>query len=392
MPSFTISQKPLAKHLNTCSQVSQKKSDVEFFAYTKLTLSKDSLRVAAMNNNTFYHAHIPISNLDENIDSEIHFAIKTELLNGAVNLLVDEMLGVDFDIAKNTFTLQGSKGKHTLRIDPEMIKEYKDVVAISKAQAKILLSSEALSMALTAASIAVGQPKSTYDAKFLNVCLTVKPDLAKLFVVATDRYRISKTVIDGNYQEIGDKVENGTKQNFLFLPKGLQILNQMKENGEEMSVSFHDEIGIFVVGGVTLVLKYGDGDYPEYDRIIPQSFTCKFETEAKELLAGLRQVYLSARSNLANKTVNVEILPKENKIVLSAETEDGNKSESTLTLKNYEGIDDSWKQSFNADYLMDYLNVLQTEEMVWEANPGKPSVPSPIGEKEKQLYLVSGLK
>ena len=109
-------------------------------------------------------------------------------------------------------------------------------------------------------------------------------------------------------------------------------------------------------------------------------------------MAGLRQVYLSARSNLANKTVNVEILPKENKIVLSAETEDGNKSESTLTLKNYEGIDDSWKQSFNADYLMDYLNVLQTEEMVWEANPGKPSVLSPIGEKEKQLYLVSGLK
>jgi hypothetical protein len=75
-----------------------------------------------------------------------------------------------------------------------------------------------------------------------------------------------------------------------------------------------------------------------------------------------------------------------------SDSSNGESSESTITLTNYEGISDDWEQPFNSGYLTDYLNTTTTEEILWESNPSKPSILSPKGHKATQMYLVSGLK
>jgi len=53
---------------------------------------------------------------------------------------------------------------------------------------------------------------------------------------------------------------------------------------------------------------------------------------------------------------------------------------------------EDWSQSFNADFLLEYLSSVETENVLWESNPGKPAVLSPEGKKETEFYLVSGLR
>jgi DNA polymerase III sliding clamp (beta) subunit (PCNA family) len=93
-----------------------------------------------------------------------------------------------------------------------------------------------------------------------------------------------------------------------------------------------------------------------------------------------------------NKSISIKVEPEKSKVTFSANSAEGNNSESVINLSNYEGSSDSWEQAFNADYLIDYFNTIKTDNLLWESNPGKPSVISPEHEKEKQLYLVSGLK
>jgi hypothetical protein len=61
-------------------------------------------------------------------------------------------------------------------------------------------------------------------------------------------------------------------------------------------------------------------------------------------------------------------------------------------MENYEGVSEDWTQSFNSDYLIDYIGTIQTDIVLWEANPGKPSVLSPEGQRATKFCLISGLR
>jgi hypothetical protein len=61
-------------------------------------------------------------------------------------------------------------------------------------------------------------------------------------------------------------------------------------------------------------------------------------------------------------------------------------------LNNYDGNNEEWEQLFSADYIRDYINVIKSEFLLWESNPSKLSIISPLNEKESQFYLVGGLK
>ena len=141
-----------------------------------------------------------------------------------------------------------------------------------------------------------------------------------------------------------------------------------------------------------LGIRQSSGTYAPYERIVPQSFACTFNLNAKDFLLGLKQVYFSARANTVNKTTQVIVQPNNKKMKLTSQTTDGYSSEAEIDILNYEGTMEDWSQSFNADFLIEYLSMIDTENVLWESNPGKPAVLSPDSKKEEEFYLVSGLR
>lgn len=390
MPFLSLSQKTLSSVIAICSQISLKKSEVEAYTFTKVTITKEMVMFSALNSGAFYTTSLIPNNLDLD-QSEYSFLIKTEIFSGAINLIPDEEIGFDINPEKHTLVVQGSKAKHTLRIDTERLADFIEPQPTSELQAEITLESDSFIKALNASFVSVGQAKNVYEPKFLNVCFTPKIDEKKLYIVSTDRYRVGKTSIDAEISNISEKLQNEV-QNYLILPKNLQLFIAFAHSFKTVKLNFYEDFAELNTENTKIMVRFGEGNYPDYEKIIPQSFSCSFQINTKEILNCLRQVYLSARSNTVNKSINLEVLPSENKIMLSSQTEDGYASESSLEILNYQGTMENWKQSFNADYLIEYINTLENPMIFWEANPGKPSVLSPLDEKERQLYLVSGLK
>ncbi len=392
MPFVSLIQKDLQKVLGTCTQVSPKKSDVDIFTYTKVVIGKADVVFSCINSHYFFQKSLPVSNLDLGDSEKVEFLIKTELFAGSVSMIFDEVVGLDLDLDKNTLIVQGSKSKHTLRVDTQTVGDF--ITPESKpeeSQVKLSVSAEDLIFGNKGASVSVGNPKTVYQPEFLNICYSLKPSENKISVVSTDRYRIVKTNLPANFSEVKDDLKDQST-NFLLGPRGLSLLNSVAEGKDIIDLNFEKDYLWVKIGESVLVLRYGDGKYPDYEKIIAQSFACSFILNTNELLNALKQVYITARNNISNKSITIEVDPTKNKLTLSANTSDGYSSESVVDMSSYEGSEDSWKQSFNADYLIEYLNTVKTENILWESNPGKPAVLSPENKKETQLYLVSGLK
>ncbi len=391
MAFVSLNQKDLQRLLSICSQVSPRNIDVEVFAYTRVRLTKDFVEFTCFNSTLFFRSRLHPTNLDL-AEDEMVFLVKTELFASSVNLIHDEMIGLTVDLEKTSLLLQGSSSKHTLRINLDLLENFVTPERQSeKVQVKITVDSGKIVNANKIAQVAVGNPRTVYQPEFLNICYTIDAGQNKLAVVSTDRYRMAKVVLDAEITEVKEELKNNFK-NYLLNPKNLSVLSSTIEEQKTVEFTFESDSLWVDLGHHEIAMRYGDGVYPDYDKILPQSFACNFLIDTKETLEALKQVFYLARMNSSNKSMTVQVEPEKKQIIFSAMTGDGYASESSATLLEYDGNKESWSQLFNAEYLLDYINVTTAEKILWEANPSKPSVLSPENQKEKQLYLVSGLK
>lgn len=391
MSFVSFNQKDLARVLTNCNLISPRKSEIDLFTYTKVFIGKESAEFTSINSTIFFNTALQFGRSEVKEKDGLSFLIKTDLISNAVNLISDDMVGLEIDLEKSTLIVQGASSKHTLRTSVTNIEDFvvpqiteDDIVAKMKVNTQEIL--EANKVAFTS----VGNPKVVYQPEFLNICYTLLKEQNQMIVVSTDRYRMGRTTISAVFETFNGDAE--APINYLINPKNIHLIANCVVAEENLSFLFGKDYLTVTVGANELTMRYGDGKFPDYDKIIPSSFSCSFYVNTKDTLQALKQVYFAARSNVVNKNVNITISPANKKITLVSKTDDGNSSESTINMENYEGVTDDWTQSFNADYLIDYISTVNTDTILWESNPGKPSVLSPAKERERQLCLVSGLR
>ncbi len=391
MSFVSFNQKDLAKVLSSCNLISPRKSEIDLFTFTKIEITKTSATFTSLNSTVFYRTGLNFGRSDIKGTSTVVFLVKTDLIANAISLINDDMVSLEIDLDKHTLVAQGASSKHTLRIDTAQIEDFvipeqpsSDTVAKIKVKTDEIL--EANKVALTS----VGNPKMVYQPEFLNVCYSLNNASSIMNVVSTDRYRMGQTNLKVEYVEFNGEGEGAI--NYLINPKNINLIASCVVAEQEIVYQFGKDFLTVCIGAHELIMRYGEGKFPDYEKIIPQSFTCSFKVDTKEVLQALKQVYFSARTNVINKNVSITVSPSSQKLILISKTDDGNSSESTIGMEQYEGVSEDWTQSFNADYLIDYISTVTTETILWEANPGKPSVLSPAGQREHKLCLISGLR
>jgi DNA polymerase III sliding clamp (beta) subunit (PCNA family) len=386
MPFISLAKKDASKVLSICHQISPRQSDIEIFCYTKISFIGSQVVFEAINPNVYFKKSLPVE-----ATQDLVIMIKTDVLAGAVNLISDEIIGLDINLDKDVVVIQGAKTKHTLRTNNKLASDFLVPMREESLEAwKLKVPADELSKALKVAMTTIGQPKNVYQPEFLNICLTLKPDQQNLAVVSSDTRRLSKTVLSAEFLQQPTQKPDNQMINYLVQPKGLQLLAAISEG--ELQIDFENDYLWADFGDSTMTLRYGEGKYPDYEKIIPQSFTCTLTLNTKDLQEALKQVYLSAKANVVNKSVVLTVNPAQKNIQFSATTDDGYASESVIGIENYEGVEDPWSQSFNAEYLLDYIANVSADNILWEANPGKPLMMSPENQKDRQFCLVSGLK
>jgi DNA polymerase III subunit beta len=394
MPSFVITKKLLQPKLAICNQVSLRKDPIEVYTHIKVEIKSGLLFLTALNSSVFYNTNIALASST----TDMTFALKTEMLAQAVDLIDGDDVNCEYDETKNSLVVKGKKAKHNIRTNPGVLAHFSQPVQNPEFRScSFEIDSTELSKSIKASFIAVGDPKTTYQPEFCNVCMTTDSTDNSLIVVSTDRFRIIKQKPAVDKMEFNAENPNNKDQNnFLLAPKALKFLISALGDSESTTVYFEKDFAWFKFGSSEMILSYGSGTYPDYNRIIPANFACNFKLSPKELLYALRQVSLIGSLDAVNKRVKLKVDPTTSSINLIAENSDGEKSETSIGIKEYEGESEIWEQSFNSQFLSEYLSICETESILWESNPTKPSVLSPFSVdknlKDYQLYLVSGLK
>jgi len=205
-----------------------------------------------------------------------------------------------------------------------------------------------------------------------------------LRMVATDGHRLS--LIDRESQTIRG-IEKG-----IVIPKKavLEIKKIIGDRDEEetMEIYFDQTHGFFKLGKTLMVIRLIDGEFPEYEQVIPKGNDKKLVMGKEKMYGCLRRV-----STMASERVEgIKVSLKKNTMEISSYHQDYGDAKEEVEVV-YEGP--PLEMGFNARYLLEALNVIETDEIVMEfKDEGSPGIIKPPSSKDPldQLCIIMPMR
>ncbi|MDO4334433.1 MAG: DNA polymerase III subunit beta [Bacteroidales bacterium] len=144
-----------------------------------------------------------------------------------------------------------------------------------------------------------------------------------------------------------------------------------------------EKSAIFTFGDFRLACRFVKGNYPNYNRVIPNDNPNEITIDRQALLAGMRRVSLfaSKASSLVKMTLNP------NEVVLQSQDLDYSTKADERIGCSYEGTPMSI--GFNAGYMLEVLNNLQGDSIIVKlSDPGRPGLFMPFEQKENEDVVM----
>src|SRR6476469_560910 len=175
----------------------------------------------------------------------------------------------------------------------------------------------------------------------------------KVRMVATDGHRLClvERELAGDF-----KLKSG-----VIVPrKGLYELKRLLDEAPdaECHLGFAENSALFKKPGLTMVMRLIDGQFPEYQRVIPKEGEKVVTLPKAQFMDGLKRIALLS----ADKSNAVKVGLKENVLKISSQNPDLGEADDDLSVA-YRGGEIT--VGFNARYLMDVLAVTETDEITF---------------------------
>ena len=193
---------------------------------------------------------------------------------------------------------------------------------------------------------------------------------SKLTLAAADNYRIAVRTI-----EVLDPVEAAS----VVIPARAlgelaRILTDTDDPVELVLAQARNQV-LFHLDGIDLVSRLIDGQFPNYQTVLPATHTTRAELDREELLRAVRPAALIASSS-AN-IVKLQVGGDDGGVVVTATADVGDYTGDVEAV--IEG--DATTIAFNARYLNDVLGNVQADRFALELNgPLSPGVFRPVGD------------
>jgi DNA polymerase-3 subunit beta len=182
---------------------------------------------------------------------------------------------------------------------------------------------------------------------FLNGAkFVLRPD--NLTLVATDGHRLALVDVP---HKVGVSEEVG-----VILPKKtlLELGKLLVEGDGDVLFETGENHLFFDVGGRMLISRMIDGQFPAYERVIPKNNDKSIEFERDRLTNAVKRVALL--SNERSRAVKFDIT--KGKVEVTSSSSEFGEAHEELPVE-YDGA--ALTISFNAQYVLDFLNVVETD-------------------------------
>ena len=219
---------------------------------------------------------------------------------------------------------------------------------------------------------------STDETRYILNGLYFEPgEKNRVKVVATDGHRLS--LVDRQME--GDfKLKKG-----VILPrKGLMELRRLLEEAPdaECFLGFGDTSAVFKKSGLSMFMRLIDGQFPDYKEVIPKEQEKSLKLNRVTLLDTLKRISLLSEEK--SHAVRVELA--ENRLRISSQNPDLGEAHEDVPVE-YTGK--KVEVGFNARYLVDALQVMSTDEVLFEiVDEQSPGVLRPAGDRSYTAVIM----
>ena len=181
----------------------------------------------------------------------------------------------------------------------------------------------------------------------------------KLTMAATDSYRLSvKETTLG---------ESGPELDAIIPARALQELARLAAGAETVSLGVHENHVLLGVGDVWLTSRRIDGQFPNYNQLLPESFEAEVTTPRAPLLEVVRRASVMAQRNSP-----LRLRFAEGELSVSAQTQDVGEARESLGIE-YAG--EPIEIGFNPDFLRDGLEAVAGDTVQLRLiNPLRPGL------------------
>lgn len=351
----TIKKELLEDQLQHAARfTSSRVSAVQSIQGAKLSAEKDTISITTTNLSDFFHTHA---------DAKVHepgecvFEVKKAL--EFLNFLQPGDIDIVLDGTTLTFTQGKTQGHFNLYAShefPELPHLDGKVYSLSSS---IL---QKLPLVLFSSSKDESRPVMT------GVYITGSKDLN--FFVTTDGFRLS--LLEAKLTESFPHV---------ILPSSVfsEVNKLTKGEGVSLMLSPGDRLIKFTIGPIELYSRVIEGEFPPYEKVIPQSATTSIIVNTKDFIKNMRLVSVFAREQ-----ADVVILDiSEEGILIKPKSTSKKNSHVFQPIEGFEG--EPLKIAFNYKYILDFLNIVQSETVMIECT--QPTAPGAFKSSTEPGYV-----
>ena len=169
--------------------------------------------------------------------------------------------------------------------------------------------------------------------------------------------------------------------------KGLMELRKIltEDDEKEIEISIEKPRVVFKNKKTILVVRLIEGNFPNYQKLVPKKFKNKTVFDTVEFINALKRLCLVS----GNEAKGVTFEFKKNQVTMVSSHPDTGDGKEELSV-DYKGSD--MKIKFNAKYILDFLINLKQESVVLETNEStSPGVLRP-NIKKNYLYVIMPMK
>jgi DNA polymerase-3 subunit beta len=182
------------------------------------------------------------------------------------------------------------------------------------------------------------------------------PEAKVLRMVATDGHRLALT-------QKTFAVEISIDQGVIVPRKGFQelkrVLSDSSEGIDEVELGFSGNTGVLKAGSVVLSTRLVEGQFPDYDQVIPKGADRLAKIPRHAFAEALRRVSLLSQS----RSYGVRFAFEQGKMDLLAEDPEFGEAQETIDI-DYSG--EGLTIGFNARYILDVLSLIHDDTILLE--------------------------
>ena len=339
---FTVSSSTLLSLLATTGKVISNKNTLPILDYFLLELKGSELKVTTSDLETTLMGSIAV----ENVESEGSIAAPAKLMLDSLKEFPEMPLTVDVNDQNWEIKINWKSG--SLSIPGASPVSYPAVPTLSAEKKELRFDPETLAGGInkTIFATADDELRPVMNGIYINLS-----ENAATFV-GTDAHKLVKYESEGACEAVSS---------FILPKKPAALLKAVLQKEEKpVETAFDSKNAVFRLSTHTLVCRLIEGNYPNYNAVIPANNPNKVLVDRIELLNGIRRVAVC--SNPTTNLIRMDI--GGNKIDLTAQDIDFSVSANETIACSYEG--QPVTIGFKSTFLVEILSNIETPTVVIE--------------------------